>query len=167
MSCQLCGSNKELGDYNLVDEYEVMLCRVCREQIEQDELDATHFNCLNDAMWSEDSGVKVLSYLLWERLGRGDMCDMIYLDDKEQSVLEAMKQSKRQDITIKDANGVELKVGDSVVILKDLDVKGAGFVAKRGTTVRNIAIPKDTKGHIEGRVNGVKIYIKSEFVKRA
>ena len=70
-------------------------------------------------------------------------------------------------MVIKDANGVELKAGDSVVILKDLDVKGAGFTAKRGTTVRNISIPQDVEGHVEGRVNGTKIYLKAEFLKKA
>ncbi len=70
-------------------------------------------------------------------------------------------------VVVKDANGVTLNAGDSVVILKDLEVKGAGFTAKRGTTVRNITIPQDVEGHIEGRVNGTKIYLKTEFLKKA
>jgi protein PhnA len=33
--------------------------------------------------------------------------------------------------------------------------------------VKNITIPADVEGHIEGRVNGTKIYLKTEFLKKA
>jgi len=48
-----------------------------------------------------------------------------------------------------------------------LNVKGAGFTAKRGTAVRNISLVPDTPGHIEGRVNGQQIVILTKFVKRS
>ena len=167
MNCQLCGSENEVASYEFTQGHSVDLCATCRAQIESGELDETHFNCLNDSMWSEASDVKVLSYILWSRLGRSDMCDMIYLEEEEQKVVDAVLSAEANKVVVKDANGVELKAGDSVVILKDLDVKGAGFTAKRGTTVRNISIPQDVKGHVEGRVNGVKIYLKTEFLKKA
>ena len=167
MVCQLCGNESNVENYEFVAGHEVALCEVCRAQIESGELDEEHFNCLNDAMWSEDPNVKILSYILWSKLGRADMTDMMYLEANEQSVADGVLAAEENKVVVKDANGVELKAGDSVVILKDLDVKGAGFTAKRGTTVRNISIPQDVEGHIEGRVNGVKIYLKTEFLKKA
>jgi len=167
MSCVLCGSNENVENYEFSSGHSVALCGVCREQIENDTLDEAHFNCLNDAMWSEDSDVKVLTYVLWSKLGRADMTDMMYLEEDEKALADGILAADANKVVVKDANGVELKAGDSVVILKDLDVKGAGFTAKRGTTVRNISIPQDVEGHVEGRVNGTKIYLKTEFLKKA
>ena len=167
MNCNLCGSDKNITELKLDDEKSVLLCEVCKSQIDSDNLDEAHFSCLNDAMWSEDSGVKVLSFVLWQKLGRADMSDMMYLEENEQKLAEKLLSASANKVVVKDANGVELKAGDSVVILKDLDVKGAGFTAKRGTVVKNISIPTDVDGHIEGRVNGVKIYLKTEFLKKA
>jgi len=129
-------------------------------------MDETHWNCLNDSMWSEVPAVKVVSFRLLNRLGRQDLLDMMYLEDSERKWAES-GLSAGDEVIVKDANSTTLKAGDSVVILKDLDVKGAGFTAKRGTVVKNISIPSDVEGHIEGRVNGTKIYLKAEFLKKA
>jgi len=167
MSCQLCGSDEGVTSFEFAPEHTVELCSTCKTQIENGELDEGHFNCLNDTMWSEESDVKVLTFILWNKLGRADMSDMMYLEEEEQKLADALLSAEANKVVVKDANGVELKAGDSVVILKDLDVKGAGFTAKRGTTVRNISIPQDVEGHVEGRVNGTKIYLKAEFLKKA
>jgi protein PhnA len=66
-----------------------------------------------------------------------------------------------------DSNGVVLQAGDTVVLVKDLDVKGAGFTAKRGTAVRGISLVADNPEHIEGRVNGQQIVILTKFVKKS
>ncbi len=169
--CELCGSEENLSVLEVTPsdasaEQSILVCSTCKTQIESDELDENHFNCLNDSMWSEVSAVKVMAYRLLSKLGRQDLLEMIYLEDEEKSWAEAAMASA-SSVEVRDANGVVLKHGDSVVILKDLDVKGAGFTAKRGTTVRNITIPQDVEGHIEGRVNGAKIYLKTEFLKKA
>ena len=39
-----------------------------------------------------------------------------------------------------DCHGAALQTGDTVTLIKDLDVKGAKFTAKRGTAVRNISL---------------------------
>jgi len=167
MNCKLCGSDLNVADYEFANGHEVLLCETCTTQIKNDSLDEEHFNCLNDSMWSEEEDVKILSFILWHKLGRADMCDMIYLEDANQELVQTLLNAENNKVIVKDANGVELKAGDSVVILKDLEVKGAGFTAKRGTTVRNISIPQDVADHIEGRVNGTKIYLKTEFLKKA
>jgi protein PhnA len=66
----------------------------------------------------------------------------------------------------RDSNGVPLAVGDTVVLIKDLSVKGAGFTAKRGTFVRGISLVVGDDAHIEGRVNGQRMVILTEFVKK-
>jgi protein PhnA len=169
--CELCGSEENLSVLEVTPsdasaEQSILVCSRCKTQIESDDLDESHFNCLNDSMWSEVSAVKVMAYRVLSKLGRQDLLEMIYLEDEEKSWAEAAMASA-SSVEVRDANGVVLKHGDSVVILKDLDVKGAGFTAKRGTTVRNITIPQDVEGHIEGRVNGAKIYLKTEFLKKA
>ena len=170
--CELCGSDEgveliELPVSDSSEEQSVYVCANCKSQIESGELDETHFNCLNDAMWSETPAVKVMAYILWNKLGRSDMLDMMYLEEDEQKLADAAINAEANKVVFRDANGVELKAGDSIVILKDLDVKGAGFTAKRGTTVTKIALPNDMDDHVEGSVNGTKIYLKTEFIKKA
>ena len=170
--CELCGSSEDVSVLELPvsdgsEEQSIYVCATCKDQLKSGELDEAHFNCLNDAMWSEVSAVKVMSYILWNRLGRADMTDMMYLEEAEQKLADAAINADANKVVFRDANGVELKAGDSIVILKDLDVKGAGFTAKRGTTVTRIALPNDMDDHVEGRVNGTKIYLKTQFIKKA
>ena len=170
--CELCGSDDSVEMVNLPvsdesEEQSVYLCANCKSQIENDDLDETHFNCLNDAMWSEVGAVKVLSYILLNKLGRQDMVDMMYLEEDELALAQKAIDAEANKLVYKDANGVELKAGDSIVILKDLEVKGAGFTAKRGTTVTRISLAPNDPTHVEGRVNGTKIFIKTEFIKKA
>ena len=170
--CELCGSDTSVNIQELPvsdgsEEQSIYLCANCAGQIESGELDETHFNCLNDAMWSETPAAKVMSYILWNQLGRQDMVEMMYLEEDELALAEQAVNAAANKVTFRDANGVELLAGDSIVILKDLDVKGAGFTAKRGTTVTRISLPHDMDDHVEGRVNGTKIYLKTEFIKKA
>jgi protein PhnA len=53
-----------------------------------------------------------------------------------------------------------------VTLIKDLEVKGAGFTAKRGTAVRDIRLTSNPK-HIEGKVNGVQIVLVAAYLKKA
>ena len=167
--CELCGSSEGLEEFLVSgsnNEANVVLCSTCRGQIESDELDETHFNCLNDSMWSENVAVKVLTYRLLNSLGRQDLVDMMYLEEDELAWAKA-GISNEEKLVYKDANGVTLSSGDTVVITKDLDVKGTTFVAKRGTAVRNISLVSGNAELIEGRVNGVKIQILTKFLKKS
>lgn len=170
--CELCSSEEgvvlvELPISDASEEQSVYLCSNCNSQIESEDLDENHFNCLNDSMWSETPAVKIMSYILWNRLGRQDMVEMMYLEEDELKLAQRAVNAEANKLVYKDANGVELKAGDSIVILKDLEVKGAGFTAKRGTTVTRIGLAPGDAGHVEGRVNGTKIFIKTEFIKKA
>ncbi len=169
--CELCGSSDDVSVVELPisdgsEDQSVYLCANCKTQIESGDLDENHFNSLNDAMWSEVAAVKIISYILWNKLGRQDMIEMMYLEEDELALAQQAINAEANKVTFRDANGVELLAGDSIVILKDLDVKGAGFTAKRGTTVTRISLPHDMDDHVEGRVNGTKIYLKTEFIKK-
>ncbi len=169
--CELCGSSEglsvlEVGATDGSTEQSIYACATCKEQISSGTLDENHFNCLNDSMWSEVPAVKVMSYILLNKLGRQDLVEMMYLEEDEKKWADSTLNASANKLVHKDANGVILQAGDSVVILKDLEVKGAGFTAKRGTTVTRIALPADIDDHIEGRVNGTKIFLKTEFLKK-
>jgi protein PhnA len=170
--CELCANTEglsalEVGVSDGSADQAILVCATCHDQITNNRLDETHFNCLNESMWSEVPAVKVMSYILLTKLGRPDMLEMMYLEENEQKWADSSLNAEANKFVYRDANGVELKAGDSIVILKDLEVKGAGFTAKRGTTVTRISLPADMDDHIEGRVNGTKIYLKTEFIKKA
>lgn len=66
-----------------------------------------------------------------------------------------------------DSNGNELSDGDSVVIIKDLPVKGAPKPIKAGTKVKNIRLT-DGDHNIDCKIDGFgAMALKSEFVKKA
>ena len=80
------------------------------------------------------------------------------------------KQEENNDDAAKvlDCNGAELKDGDSVTLIKDLKVKGAGTTLKRGTLVKNIRINPDKPEEIECSTKQVKgLVLKTCFVKKA
>ncbi|MBL4784085.1 MAG: alkylphosphonate utilization protein [Cohaesibacteraceae bacterium] len=95
---------------------------------------------------------------------------MLYLEEGTLAWASAgLDEDYPDSDTIKhlDANGAILAAGDTVTLIKDLNVKGAGFTAKRGTAVRNITLVHDNSEHIEGRVSGQQIVILTKFVKKS
>ena len=169
--CELCGSTEGLTVYALPPVTEnnsdkcVLLCSTCNSQVEEPEtMDANHWRCLNDSMWSTVPAVQVLAWRLLTQLKQYDLVDMLYLDDETLAWAKAgMTEDEAKHV---DSNGVRLVGGDSVVLIKDLVVKGAGFTAKRGTPVRNISLVKDNVEHIEGKINGQQIVILTQYVKK-
>lgn len=81
--------------------------------------------------------------------------------------MEETKNVEEEATAIKDSNGNSLQDGDSVVVIKDLKVKGTSSVVKVGTKVKNIRLVEgdhDIDCKIPG-IGGMKL--KSEFVKKA
>ena len=69
--------------------------------------------------------------------------------------------------SVKDANGTALSDGDTVVVIKDLKVKGSSSVVKVGTKVKNIRLV-DGDHNIDCKITGIgAMQLKSEFVKKA
>ncbi|WP_291724296.1 zinc ribbon domain-containing protein YjdM [Bernardetia sp.] len=78
---------------------------------------------------------------------------------------------KEESMTIEnqilDANGNPLQDGDSVVVVKDLPVKGAPKPVKAGTKVKNIRLTEGDH-NIDCKIDGFgKMALKSEFVRKA
>lgn len=73
------------------------------------------------------------------------------------------------DSSIRDAHGQILQSGDSVVVVKELKVKGASSAIKIGTKIKNIRLTDGDDGHnISCKVDGFgAMNLKSEFVKKA
>ncbi|PCJ21506.1 MAG: PhnA protein [Candidatus Cloacimonadota bacterium] len=66
----------------------------------------------------------------------------------------------------KDSNGNILEDGNSVLLIKDLKVKGSSLNLKRGTTVKNIRLTNKTE-EIECKIGKAKIVLKTCFLKKA
>ena len=177
--CELCSVTENLSSYEVPpisdgspDEC-IFICQTCREQIENpDKVDANHWRCLNDSMWSQIPAVQVVAWRMLTRLSAEgwpqDLLDMLYLSDETLAWAKAAGDAANDEDIVKhvDSNGVLLEAGDTVTLIKDLDVKGANFTAKRGTAVRGISLVADNPEHIEGRVEGQRIVILTKFVKK-
>ncbi|WP_294227480.1 alkylphosphonate utilization protein [uncultured Shimia sp.] len=149
----------------------VDLCATCATGVADNPQDGPHWQCLHEAIWSTEPAVQVLAWRLLKALPEApwarDLLDMAYL---EPDVLAWAEEgvSDGEDVVIhRDSNGAVLAAGDSVVLIKDLPVKGAGFTAKRGTAVRSISLVMDNPEHIEGRVESQRIVILTKFVKKS
>ncbi len=66
-----------------------------------------------------------------------------------------------------DSNGTPLNSGDSVTLIKDLKVKGAGTTIKRGTVIKNIRVDQDNLEEFDCSTKQVKgLVLRCEFVKK-
>jgi len=169
--CELCGSSEKLSAFAVAPkDDEILVCSTCSGQLnDASSVDANHWRCLNDSMWSVEPAVQVVVYRMLNALKdegwTQDLLDQMYLESEViEWAQEGMADEKRKPT--KDSNGTTLEGGDSVTIIKDLEVKGAGFTAKRGTMVKNISLT-DNPEQIEGRVNGTRIVLLSKFLKKS
>ena len=176
--CELCGATDNLSVYEIPPSSDgsedqcVLVCNTCREQIDNPEkTDANHWRCLNDSMWSQIPAVQVMAWRMLTRLSAEgwpqDLLDILYLDEETLAWANSgIEDSDEDSVKHVDSNGAVLEAGDTVTLIKDLDVKGANFTAKRGTAVRGISLVADNAEHIEGRVEGQRIVILTKFVKK-
>ena len=177
--CELCASESQLKVYKVPpdskgnEDGSLLACETCVNQIENpDTVDANHWRCLNDSMWSVVPVVQVMAWRMLNRLKNEgwpqDLLDMMYLD--EETIKWAKATGEGEDDTEKvihrDVNGVVLNTGDSVVLIKDLKVKGSSLVAKQGTAVRRISLDRDNAEYIEGKVGPTQIVIITKYVKK-
>jgi len=178
--CELCAAVDTLAVYEVPPtadggpETSVLTCATCREKIEiPQNAEDDHWRCLSDSMWSPVPAVQVMAWRMLNRVRSQswaqDLLDILYLDDETQAwaLSGDVVQEGNAALVHHDSNGTQLAAGDTVTLIKDLNVKGAGFTAKRGTAVRGISLVPENSGQIEGRVNGQQIVILTEFVRKS
>jgi len=123
-------------------------------------------------MWSEVPGVQVMSWRMLNRFRNeswaADNLDMMYIDDELLAWAKAVDDS--DSITAeefhKDSNGAILQAGDTVVLIKSLDVKGSQLNARMGTVVKNIRLVENNTEQIEGKIEGQVIVILTKYVRK-
>jgi len=177
--CELCAADEQLNVYEVPpssvgkEDDSILICNTCSDQIENpDHVEVNHWRCLNESMWSEVTAVQVVAWRMLTRLrAEGwpqDLLDMMYLDEENLTWAKATGEGEvdENQIVHRDVNGVVLQAGDSVVLIKDLKVKGSSMVAKQGTAVRRISLDRDNAEFIEGKVGPTQIVIITKYVKK-
>lgn len=178
-TCELCASTEKLKQYTIPPSLNenvanaILVCQTCLDQIEGNtDIDPNHWRCLNESMWSEHVAVQIMAWRMLQRLRNEgwpkDLLDMMYLDDEALALARATgeHEDEASKIIHRDINGVILENGDSVVLIKDLKVKGSSMVAKQGTAVRNIRLDHENAEYIEGKVDSQQIVIITKYVKK-
>ncbi len=89
--CELCGSANNVSamlvppQTQLTVDNGIVVCDTCKSQIESGEMDANHWRCLNDSMWSQVPAVQVVAYRMLKRLSAEpwaqDLLDVMYMED--------------------------------------------------------------------------------------
>ena len=173
--CEISGIEDDLVVYTVAPKTEeslensILITKALKDQIENPETtNAADWRGLNDSMWNENLPVQIVSWRMLTRLKNYDLLEMMYLDE---DILEWAKatgegEDDENKLVHRDSNGVVLQHGDSVVLIKDLKVKGSSMVAKQGTAVRNIRLDHENAEYIEGRVDGQTIVIITQYVKK-
>ncbi|MDO5656949.1 MAG: PhnA domain-containing protein [Paracoccus sp. (in: a-proteobacteria)] len=159
--CEFCANPDVLAPATMPPGVELLLCATCRDVDDSD----PHWRCLEGAAWSETPEVQAAVAVKLDALAEpwaADTREAMMLSEAATALLQAAPAT----VEHRDSNGALLAQGDTVVLIKDLPVKGAGFTAKRGTAVRGISLVADNPAHIEGRVEGQRIVILTEFVKK-
>ena len=176
-SCELCKSTENLNIYTLQPSQGVNLsdsiyaCGSCISQIEDSSLiDHNHWRCLNDSMWNTEPAIQVVSYRMLHRLNdeswAQDAINMIYMEPDTMEWAQEGIENELEKIIHKDSNGNILENGDTITLIQDLSVKGAGFTAKRGAAMRRIRLVHDNPEHIEGKIDGQDIVLLTKYVKK-
>jgi protein PhnA len=177
--CELCAATDTIKIYDVKPvstggiDGSLLACENCIDQIDNPENTVSnHWRCLNDSMWSEHRAVQAVAWRMLSRLKKEgwpkDLLDMLYLEDDTlkwaKETGEGLDESEK--IIHRDVNGTILQAGDSVVLVKDLKVKGSSLVAKQGTAVRRISLDNENAEFIEGKVGPTQIVIITKYVKK-
>jgi protein PhnA len=177
--CEVCASTSALSVYALPpssdgnSEDSIYACAICVGQLnKQAPLEDSHWNCLLTSMWSEHVPVKVVAWRMLQRMRNetwaADALDMLYLDDEQLAWARATGDHEN-DSAVQfhiDSNGQRLRDGDTIVLVKTLDVKGTSFSARAGTVVKNIRLITDNVEQIEGKIENQQIVILTKYTRK-
>ncbi len=149
----------------------VALCSNCLGKITaSDFTDSNYWRCLTGSIWSETPAVQALSYKLLGKLKAeewaSETLDSVFLDEAITDWANAEDEMAANKVVHKDSFGVELELGDTVILTQNLNVKGANFIAPKGTVVRKIRLVPDNAEQIEGKIEGDTIVILTKYVRK-
>ncbi|BFM05409.1 PhnA domain-containing protein [Halioxenophilus aromaticivorans] len=172
--CELCGAPGYPQEYTIPfsegikeDQASVAVCERCMLEINRNPLNTDHWMCLQSSAWSPHAPVQVLAYRILRQIDDEDwslnLLDSMFMEADTKAWAEQGENEEASNCA--DCNGNPLYAGDTVTVVKDLPVKGTGFVAKRGTAVRGISLTNNPM-HIEGKVNGTRVVLLTKFVKK-
>lgn len=177
--CELCGSaGSELHAYTVpprednIPDNQVVLCAQCYDAVSAGMYsDANHWRMLTGSIWSEIPAVQALSYKILSQLApaeewANETIESVYLDESVIQWAGAEEAQRAAVLVHKDAYGVSLEAGDTVILTQNLNVKGANFIAPKGTIVRKIRLVPDNDEQIEGKINGDTIVILTKYVRK-
>ena len=178
-TCELSGATEDLVAFNVspdrmeTTENSILISKKCAAQISNpDTTEPNFWKFLSDSMWNENIAVQIVAWRMLTRLRNedwaSDLLEMMYLDDANLIWAKETGEDQEKEIKLlhRDCNGTILTTGDSVVLVKDLEVKGANFTGKRGDAVHKITLVRDNPEQIEGRLNGQGIVLFPHFVKK-
>lgn len=172
--CELCSNAEQIAPFSVAPheddnpDHQILACSVCLEAMESPNDHADHWRCLQGSAWSAEPPVQVVAWRLLHRLEPAwarELAEQIYLDEDTVAWARQGQPDPDAEATV-DSNGTALSDGDTVTLIKDLNVKGGGFTAKRGTTVKNIRLSGDPK-YVEGRINKQTIVLVAAYLKKA
>ncbi|MGX5816877.1 PhnA domain-containing protein [Chitinophaga lutea] len=171
--CELCSNEPAASAYAVSPknhdaiENEVALCATCLAAL--DDQNATlHWQCLAGSIWNETPSVQALTYRILHQYNDQPWAQEISSSvELDEAVVHWAMTAFEKKAVHQDSNGTELQNGDTVVLTQGLNVKGANFMAPKGTIVRKIRLVPDDAGQIEGKINEQTIVILTKYVRKS
>ncbi|MCL9783222.1 PhnA domain-containing protein [Vibrio sp. S4M6] len=171
-TCELCSSQTHLSTYvvpphsQLTVDHAILICEKCLSEVDSPK-DINHWRCLSDSMWSQVPPVQVVAWRQLTRLNSEswaqDLLEMMYIEPEQ---LNWAMIGMSDDDKPLDCNGVELKKGDDVTVIKDLPIKGSSQVIKQGTVIRGISLTPNDPTHIQGKANGQAMFVIAKYCRK-
>lgn len=171
--CELCNEQVATIEYTVSPknddsiDNQVAICDKCFAAIDNKEANF-HWRCLEGSIWNPEPSVQALSYrILFGLKEEAWANELINSTDYDENTIQwALSAFEKAPLHI-DAFGNVLEAGDTVVLTKELNVKGTNFTASKGTVVKRIKLVSDNTEQIEGKINDQTIVILTKFVKKS
>jgi len=171
--CELCNNERADIAYAVSPrnhdaiEHEVALCKTCNQALE-DKGQTLHWHCLAGSIWNTEPSVQALSYrILYQYKAEQWAAEILQSVELDETVVQWAISAFEEKPQHRDSNGTELSNGDTVVLTQLLNVKGANFMAPKGTVVRKIRLVPDNTEQIEGKINEQTIVILTKYVRKS
>jgi protein PhnA len=171
--CELCTTGKVSIAYavgpknNDAIENEVALCETCLSLL-SDKNSSQHWQCLAGSIWNPAPSVQALSYrILYNNKGQEWADELLNSIEPDEDITNWALSAFQVREAHKDSKGSLLSNGDTIVLTQGLNVKGASFMAPKGTIVRKIRLVPDNTEQIEGKINEQTIVILTKFVRKS